>query len=87
MSVDRKQHGDTNSREFEEGVEAGRNSRETGPNGKPWNELGQGLKEEGVNKAPLDGNTIKKYPTPLFIKESSTGRMANLQDEKDETEE
>jgi hypothetical protein len=87
MSVDINQKVDTNSTEFKEGVEAGLNSAEDTKNWKAGNELGQELKEEDEKNAPVYENTFKKYRTPLFMKDSPNGRMLNLQDEKDETEE
>jgi len=86
MSVDIKQEVDTNSTKFQEGIEAGRTSGDGATNWKPSNGFGPGL-NEGEKKASVYENTFKKYPTPLFIRQSPSGRMANLQDEKDETEE
>ena len=53
MSVDIKQHVDTNSTEFTEGVEAGLNSAEDTKNWKAGNELGQELREECQTAAPV----------------------------------
>lgn len=47
MSEDEKQKVDTNSTEFNQGVEAGLNSEEDTKNWKAGNELGRELKEEG----------------------------------------
>ena len=87
MSIDIRGNVDTNSTEFKKGVEAGLNSAEDTKNWKAGNELGQELKEDGEKKAPLYENTFKKYSIPLFMRESPNERIANLQDEKDETEE
>ena len=85
MSVDMKQNVDTNSTEFNEGVEAGLNSEEDTKNWKAGNELGQALKEEGVVEAPVYANPVDESSTPLFLRDSLNGRMGNAQDEKDET--
>jgi len=84
MSVDIKQHVDTDSTEFNEGVEAGLNSAEDTKNWKAGNALGQALNDEGKEKAPVDVNLFKEYSTPLFMRE---GHQGNAQDEKDGTEE
>jgi hypothetical protein len=49
MSEDEKKVN-TNSAEFEQGVEAGLNSEEDTKNWKAGNKLGQALKEEGEDK-------------------------------------
>ena len=85
MSVDTKQNVDTNSTEFDEGVEAGLNSEEDTKNWKAGNELGQALKEEGETQEPIYENPADKSSTPLFLRDSPDGRMGNAQDEKDET--
>jgi hypothetical protein len=87
MSEDIKQHVDTNSAEFNEGVEAGLNSAEDTKNWQAGHALGQALKDEGAKKAPADGNLFKEYSTPLFMRDSPAGNQGNAQDEKDETEE
>jgi hypothetical protein len=84
MSVDIKQNVDTNSAEFNEGVEAGLNSEKDTKNWKAGNALGQALKE-GETKEPVYGNPFKESSTPLFLRGSPDGRMGNAQDEKDET--
>ena len=85
MSVDMKQNVDTNSTEFNEGAEAGLNSEEDTKNWKAGNALGQALKEEGETKEPIYQNPVDESPIPLFMRDSSDGRMGNAQDEKDET--
>lgn len=85
MSVDIKQNVDTNSTEFNEGVEAGLNSAEDTKNWQAGNALGQALKEEGETKEPVYGNLFRESSTPLFLRNSQDGRMGNAQDEKDET--
>ena len=85
MSVDIKQNVDTNSTEFTEGVEAGLNSAEDTKNWKAGNALGQALKEEGEIEKPISENPVDESTTPLFLRDTSEGRMGNAQDEKDET--
>ncbi|MGB7921767.1 MAG: hypothetical protein WCF57_00850 [Pyrinomonadaceae bacterium] len=85
MSVDIKQNVDTNSAEFNEGVEAGLNSEEDTKNWKAGHALGQALKEEGETTEPIYENPFKESSTPLFLRDSPDGRMGNAQDEKDET--
>lgn len=87
MSEDIKQNVDTNSTEFNEGVEAGLNSQENTNNWKAGNKLGQALKDEGESKAPADESLSKESPAPLFMSNSPEGSQGNLQDEKDEAEE
>jgi hypothetical protein len=70
-----KQQENTSSAEFEEGVEAGRNSTEDTHSWKARNELGQKLKREGDTEEPL------------FLRDSPEGNRGDAQDEKDETEE
>ena len=84
MSVDIKQNVDTNSAEFNQGVEAGLNSEEDTQNWKAGNELGQALKEEGGTEEPVYENPVNESSTPLFLRVSPNGRMGNAQDEKDE---
>jgi hypothetical protein len=87
MNEARKQQVDTNSVEFNEGVEAGLNSEENTNNWKAGNELGQALKDEGENKALADESPEKEHPPALFMKDSPEGNKGNAQDEKDGTEE
>jgi hypothetical protein len=84
MSVDIKQNVDTNSTEFNEGVEAGLNSAEDTKNWKAGNALGQALKE-GEPKEQIDVTPVAESSTPLFLRDGPDGRMGNAQDEKDET--
>lgn len=81
---DIKQHADTNSANFKQGVEAGLNSAEDTKNWKAGNELGQELKKEVENKQPVPQSLFKEPSPPLFLGDRSEG---NPQDEKDETEE
>jgi hypothetical protein len=85
MSEDIKQNVDTNSTEFNEGVEAGLNSQEDTKNWKAGNALGQALKEEGVTKEPIDENSVDEPSTPLFLRNSPDRLRGNAQDEKDAT--
>jgi hypothetical protein len=87
MSKDIKQHVDTNSPEFNRGVEAGLNSAEDTKNWQAGNELGQELKVEVEKKEPVDENPAPATPTPLFLRDISDGTKGNAQDEKDKTEE
>jgi hypothetical protein len=84
MSANTKQNVDTNSTEFNEGVEAGLNSAEDTKNWKAGNELGQALKE-GATKEQIDVTPVIESSTPLFLRDGPDGRMGNAQDEKDET--
>lgn len=87
MNENIKQHLDTNSAEFNQGVEAGLNSEENTNNWKTGNELGQALKDEGDDKALADLSLDQEHPTALFMKNSPEGLQGNAQDEKDGTEE
>lgn len=87
MSEDIKQHVDTSSAEFKQGVEAGLNSTEDTKNWQAGIELGQELKDEGENREPVAEILAKESSTPLFIKDRQGGNEGNAQDEKDETEE
>ena len=82
-----KQHVDTNSSDFKQGVEAGLNSVEDTKNWQAGNELGQELKNEIENKKPLSESLFKVPTTPLFLSDSSEGKKGNAQDEKDASEE
>ena len=84
MSIGIKQNVDTNSAEFDQGVEAGLNSAEDTKNWKAGNELGQALKEEGGKKAPVYENPVNESSVPLFMRNSSEGNKGNAQDEKKE---
>jgi len=84
---DIKQHVDTNSADFKQGVEAGLNSAEDTKNWQAGNELGQELKNEVDNKEPESGSLFREPSPPLFMRDSSEGEKGNPQDEKDGTEE
>ena len=84
---DIKQHVDTNSADFKQGVEAGLNSPEDTKNWQAGNELGQELKDEVENKEPVSASLFREPSPPLFMSDSSEGKKGNAQDEKDETEE
>jgi len=56
MSGDIKQHVDTNSAEFKQGVEAGLNGGKDMTNWKAGNELGQELKAEVFMSDSPEGN-------------------------------
>ena len=85
MSVDIKQNVDTDSTEFDKGVEAGLNSEEDTKNWKAGNELGQALKEEGETEDLINENPAGESSTPLFLRDGQEGNKGNAQDEKDET--
>jgi hypothetical protein len=84
---DIKQHVDTNSANFKQGVEAGLNSAEDTKNWQAGNELGQELKAGVEDKEQESRMLFKEQSTPLFLSDSSEGKKGNLQDEKDESEE
>jgi hypothetical protein len=84
---DIKQHVDTNSADFKQGVEAGLNSAEGIKNWEAGKELGQELKNEVENKQPVTQSLFKEPSPPLFLSDLSEGKKGNPQDEKDETEE
>ena len=86
MSQDIKQHVDTNSAEFKQGVEAGLNGGKDMKNWKAGNKLGQELKAEVEDDEPVSESLLKQT-TPLFLSDSPEGNKGNAQDEKDETEE
>jgi hypothetical protein len=79
-----EQDVDTNSAEFEHGVEAGLEDRK---NWKAGNELGLELKKEAEDDEPVSKSRLKQSPTPLFMSDSPEGNKGNAQDEKDETAE
>ena len=87
MSGDIKQHVDTNSAEFKQGVEAGLNGGKDMKNWKAGNELGQELKAEVEKDEPVSKSLSKEFSTPVFMSHSPEGDKGNPQDEKDETEE
>jgi hypothetical protein len=74
MSIDLKQN-------------AAANSAEDTKNGKDGDALGEALKDEDREKAPVDESLFKKSTVPLFMRGSSEGHQGNAQDEKDATEE
>jgi hypothetical protein len=83
---DIKQHVDTNSASFKQGVEAGLNSAADTKNWQAGNELGQELKAGVEDKEQESERLFKEQSTPL-LSDSSEGEKGNLQDEKDESEE
>jgi hypothetical protein len=87
MSEDGKEHVDTNSVEFKQGVEAGLNSKEDTKNWHAGNELGQELKDEAKRKERLSQGVPKSPSTPVFMRTSPDVIAKNDQDEKDEAEE
>jgi hypothetical protein len=87
MSENEKSQVDTNSSEFNQGVEAGLNSEEDTKNWKAGNELGQELKEESDTQKPSGKLTHREYSDPLFLQANPEGQKGNAQDEKDETAE
>ena len=85
MSIDIKQDVNTNSTEFNEGVEAGLNSEEATKNWKAGNELGRALKEEeGATKELLYKNPFAEASIPLFLRDNPGSNKGNAHDEKDE---
>ena len=86
MSGDIKQHVDTNSAEFKQGVEAGLNVGKDMKNWKAGNELGLELKAEVEDDEPVSEGLLKQT-TPLFLSDSPESNKGNAQDEKNETEE
>ena len=86
MSEGIKQHVDTSSAEFKQGVEAGLNPTDDTKNWQAGIELGQELNGEGENTQPVAEIVLKESSTPLFIRDSQ-GNDGSMQDEKDETEE
>jgi hypothetical protein len=84
---DIKQHADTNSADFKQGVEAGLNSAEDTKNWQAGNELGQELRNEVENKVRVPQGLFKEPSPPLFMSDRSEGKKGDPQDEKDETEE
>ena len=87
MSGDIKQHVDTNSAEFIQGVEAGLNGGKDMKNWKAGNELGQELKAEVKDEEPVSKSPLKESSIPLFLSDSPEGNKGNPQDEKDESAE
>jgi hypothetical protein len=87
MSGDIKQHVDTNSAEFKQGVEAGLNVGKDMKNWQAGNDLGLELKEEVEDDEPVSKSLLKESSIPLFMSDSPEGNKGNAQDEKDETEE
>ena len=86
MSEGIKQHVDTRSSEFKQGVKAGLNPTDDTKNWQSGIELGQELKREGENTRPVAEIVLKEPSVPLFIRDSQ-GNEGSAQDEKDETEE
>jgi hypothetical protein len=84
MSAEIKQNVDTNSTEFNEGVEAGLNSAQDTKNWKAGNKLGQELKEEAETEEPVYKSPATEASTPLFMMDSPESDKGNAQDEKDE---
>jgi hypothetical protein len=82
-----KEHVDTNSVDFNQGLEAGLNSEEDTKNWRAGNELGQELKNEVGNNEPVSESLSEEPSTPLFMSATSEGKKRNAQDEKDETKE
>jgi hypothetical protein len=85
MTSATKQKVNTNSTEFEEGVEAGLNSDEDSKNWKAGNALGNELKEGDQIKTPIQKNPFKYPTTPLFLSDTGDEHEGIAQDEKDET--
>ena len=83
---DIKQHVDTKSVDFKQGVKAGLNSAEDTKNWQAGQELGQELKNEVENEEPVSEGLFAEPAPPLFMSDRSEGK-GNPQDEKDETEE
>jgi hypothetical protein len=87
VSEDIKQHVDTNSAEFKQGVIAGIRSAEDAKNWQAGIDLGQELKDEReIGELVVDG-PAKEPSTPLLMKDCPEGNLGNAQDEKDEAAE
>jgi hypothetical protein len=84
---DMKQDVNTSSAEFNEGVEAGLNSKENTKNWQAGNELGQELKDESENTEQISEELLRDASIPLFMRDIGGGNKGNAQDEKDKTEE
>jgi len=84
MSEELRQHVDTSSAEFAEGVEAGLNSPEDTNNWQAGNELGQELKHEPEESRRASESLPDRPPNPLFMRNRFEG---SDQDEKDKTAE
>ena len=90
MSENLRPDVDSNSAEFEAGVEAGLNSTTEDTNWQAGKTLGQELKRESVNEVPVVEDPLPELSEPsipLFLQSSRAGNQEDAQDEKDETEE
>ncbi len=87
MNEATKQSVDSNSAEFNEGVEDGMNSTKNTQNWNAGNELGQELKAEAEDEKPAFSSASEESGTPLFASRPDGNNQGNDQDEKDETEE
>ncbi len=85
MSADIKQKIDTNSTEFNEGVEAGLNSVADTKNWQAGNALGQALKAKSAPTELIAENPVNEIAAPLFMSDSPEGQKGTAQDEKDAT--
>lgn len=85
--IDIEREVNTNSAEFNEGVEAGLNSSENTKNWQAGNELGQELKDESDNTEQISEELLRDASIPLFMRDTGGGNKGNAQDEKDGTEE
>lgn len=83
---DIKEHVDTNSVDFQQGVEAELNAAED-TKSQAGNELGQELKDEVETIQPVSDHLFREPTPPLFLSGNSEGKKGNAQDEKDESEE
>jgi hypothetical protein len=83
---DIKQHVDTKSADFKQGVKAGLNSAEDTKNWQAGHELGQELKNEVKSDEPVSEGLFAEPAPPPFMSDRSEDK-GNPQDEKDETEE
>ena len=87
MSENARPNVDSNSAEFEAGVEAGLNSTTEDTNWQAGEKLGQELQRESVNEVPAVANLWQEPSIPLFLQSSREGNQEDAQDEKDETAE
>ena len=80
-----KQNVDASFAEFEEGVEAGVNSRQNSRDSQADHE--RELKDQAAHKGSVSESLVKEPPIPLFMRYTPGGNKGNAQDEKDEAAE
>ena len=87
MNENARLNVNSNSAEFEAGVEAGLNSTTENTNWQAGEKLGQELQRESVNEVQVVANLWQEPSIPLFLQSSREGNQEDAQDEKDETAE